>query len=257
MNLARFRTVLAAALALAACLGIATEPASAQQGRSGEFDAFPGQEPRRTPREPRPGERKDRDKAPSKDGKAADAAPPKPIPKSMRPPGGSAVPQGGAERAKLLDELYAHLATAEDETVAGRIATAIEHVWLNSGSDTVNLLIERARRALGEKKPELALRLLDRAALLAPDYPEIFNRRAAVHFAQDNVQASVGDLRRVLALEPNHYKALETLGQIFKDLGRKKAALEFYRRLYQVHPQMSGAKSTLDELERDVVGQDS
>jgi tetratricopeptide (TPR) repeat protein len=189
--------------------------------------------------------------------KGAEAAPPKPIPKNMRPPGVSSVPHGGSERAKLLDELYANLATAEDETVAGRIAAAIEHVWMASGSDTVNLLMERARRASAEKKPELALRLMDRAAQLSPDFPEVFNTRGAIHFSQNNLSSAVGDLRRVLALEPNHYKALETLAQIFKEMGRKKAALEMYRKLNQIHPLMAGTKTALDELEREVNGQAS
>lgn len=243
-----FSLQLVAAL-LAAPL-LLTMTANAQQGRGPLPETFPEPGQRSSP--PRP----DRDKASPK-GKSAEAVPPKPIPKSIRPPGGSSVPLSGAERAKLLDELYAHLATAEDETKAGRVAAAIEHVWLTTGSDTVNLLVERARRALEQKKPEMAIRLLDRAALIAPDHPEIFNRRAAVHFGQNNLQASVGDLRRVLALEPNHYRAIETLGQIFKELGRKKAALEMYRKLNEIYPLMPGAKSALDELEREVKGQAS
>lgn len=255
---ARVRSFLAAMLTVSAGLFIEVQCALAQQGQGRSWDDNQLRpSPPRTERPPENADPKGGDLPRRKDGKAAEAAPPKPIPKSIRPPGGTSVPEGGGGRAKLLDELYAHLATAETEAVAQRIAAAIEHVWMTSGSDTINLLSERARRAVAEKNPELALRLLDRAALLAPDYPETFNRRAAVHFAQGNMQASLGDLRRVLALEPNHYKALATLGQIFKDLDRKKAALEVYRRLYQVYPLMSGVKSALDELEREVIGQDS
>lgn len=254
----------AALLAIAAALPL-TMPLPSQAQRAPDLDLGGPPEtgqrspPQRQQREPRANER-DPLGPPSGNRpgnkKGAEAAPPKPIPKSMRPPGGSSVPQGGGERAKLLDELYANLATAEDETVAGRIAAAIEHVWMASGSDTVNLLMERARRASGEKKPELAIRLMDRAAQLAPDFPEVFNTRGAIHFSQNNLGSAVGDLRRVLALEPNHYKALETLAQIFKEMGSKKAAVEMYRKLYQIHPLMAGAKSALDELEREVNGQE-
>lgn len=249
----------AAVAALLALSAGADQPASAQQGRGWEPAPFQSQEPKEPRRPPRT-EQEPRREAPSKDrkdGKSAEAAPPKPIPKSMRPPGGSAVPHNGADRAKLLSELYAHLATADDEQAAGKIATAIEHVWGSMGGDTVNLLMERAQRAVADKKPELALRLLDRAAQLAPDFPEVFNRRAAVHFAGNNITSSVGDLRRVLALEPNHFRALEALGQIFKEVGRKKAALEVYRKLYEVHPQMQGVKSAFEELEREVAGQEA
>lgn len=236
-------------------------PSHAQDGWRSDRDMNRDREqlePRNQPRpnDPLPPRRNDKD-AP-RDGRSAKAPPePKPIPKSMRKPGASAVPEGAGERAKLLDELYAHLATAEDEGVAKRIATAIEHVWMSTGSDTVSLLMERARRAVRDKNHELAMRLLDRAVALAPDYAELFNQRAAVHFLRNNTQLALGDLRRVLALDPNHYKALEALGQIFKEMDRKKAALEVYRKLYEVHPHMSGVKSTLEELTREVDGQPS
>jgi tetratricopeptide (TPR) repeat protein len=230
-------------------------PAQAQDGWRSDRDMKRDPvEPRNQPRpnEPLPPRRSDQ----PKDGRSAKAPPePKPIPKSMRKPGASAVPEGAGERAKLLDELYAHLATAEDEAAAKRITTAIEHVWMTTGSDTVGLLMERSRRAVRDKNPELAMRLLDRAVALAPDYPEVFNQRAAVHYLRNNTQLALGDLRRVLALDPNHYKALEALGQIFKELDNKKAALEVYRKLFDVHPHMSGAKSTMEELAREVEGQ--
>lgn len=232
-----------------AVAGLGIAPAHAQQGRSGP-EPFGPERPERKSPDPRAGKDKDGK------GKEADAQP-KPIPKSMRRPGGTSVPEAGSQRALLLADLYSYLATATDEEVARRTAAAIEHVWLTSGSDTVNLLMERAVRAASEKKPELALKLLDRAITLAPDYPEVFSRRAVVHFAQGNIEQAVGDLRRVLALDPNHYKALEGLAQIFKEIGRKKAALEIYRRLLQVHPLMSGAKAAYEELAREVEGQAS
>jgi tetratricopeptide (TPR) repeat protein len=182
---------------------------------------------------------------------------PKPVPKFLRRPGATSVPERASDRAKLLDELYSYLATATDENVAKRTAAAIEHVWLVSGSETVSLLMQRATRAANESKPELAINLLDKAVQLAPDYPELFNRRAVVHFSQNSVEQALGDLRRTLALDPNHYKALEGLGQILKEIGRKKAALQVYRKLYAVHPFMAGAKSTIEELEREVEGQRS
>lgn len=255
-----------AAVGIAATLVLTTAfelrwsaPAEAQDGWRSDRDMNRDRdhvEPRNPPRpiEPLPPRRTDKDVP--RDGKSAKAPPePKPIPKSMRKPGASAVPEGAGERAKLLDELYAHLATAEDEAVAKRITTAIEHVWMTTGSDTVSLLMERSRRAVRDKNPELAMRLLDRAVALAPDYPELFNQRAAVHFLRNNTRLALGDLRRAIALDPNHYKALEALGQLFKEMDRKKAALEVYRKLYEIHPHMSGVKSTLEELTRDVEGQ--
>ena len=190
--------------------------------------------------------------------KQADAAKePKPIPRFLRRPGSTAVPESGVARAQLLIELYAYLATATDEDVAKQTANAIEHVWHAAGSDTVHLLLDRAMKAAKDKKLPLALSLFDRAVQLAPDNPEVFARRASVFYAENDLDNAMGDLRRVLALDRNHYKALDGLAQILKDTGRKKAALEVFRQLYAVHPYYPGAKSAIDELQREVEGQAS
>jgi tetratricopeptide (TPR) repeat protein len=165
------------------------------------------------------------------------------------------IPEGAGDRAALLDELYAHLATAGSEEMAQLTSQAIEHIWLKSGSDTVNLLMERALKAVNEKKLDLALKLLDGVVDLAPDYAEGWNRRAYVLYTRNEFSRSLGDLRRVLALDPNHFKALDGLGQVLRELEQKRAALQVYRRLLEVHPYMSGAKSAVDELEREVEGQ--
>ena len=197
-----------------------------------------------------------------------DSAKPEPAPEKFGPPEANQAetpaklksalgnaPQTADEKAKLLGDLYAQLATADDEASAKKFADQIERLWHHSGSDTVNLLMERSAVALRKNQPELAQKLLDRVVALAPDYAEGFNQRAYFHFVRNNFDAAVGDLRRVLALDPNHYKALEGLAQIWRETGNKKGALGVIKQLIDVHPFASGAKSTYDELKREVEGQ--
>ena len=164
-------------------------------------------------------------------------------------------PQTADEKAKLLGDLYAQLATAEDEAAAKTYAAQIERLWVLSGSDTVNLLMERANVAIRKNQPELAEKLLDRVVALAPDYAEGFNQRAYFHFTRNNFDAAAGDLRRTLALDPNHFKALEGLTQIWRETGNKKGALGVVKKLLDVNPFAAGAKATYDELKREVEGQ--
>jgi tetratricopeptide (TPR) repeat protein len=179
-----------------------------------------------------------------------------PAPKGALPPGHSGtLPDTPKKRAKLLRDLYALLATAQSEEEAGKAAHAIERLWLSPGSDTVSVLMERAVNAAGEKNFTLAIKLLDTIVELAPDYSEAWNRRAYVHYLQDDVGRALGDLRRVLALDPNHFKALDGLAQILKELGQKKAAYEVYKRLLEVHPYWKPAEQAIEELKRDVEGQ--
>src|SRR5262245_27645771 len=64
-------------------------------------------------------------------------------------------------RAEKLDWLFTQLKTAPDETAGQRIATQITAIFLESGSDTVNLLMSRALKAIRDKEYPLALDLLD------------------------------------------------------------------------------------------------
>jgi tetratricopeptide (TPR) repeat protein len=164
-------------------------------------------------------------------------------------------PRSPAEREKALSDLYALLATAESETAAKAVETNIERLWGTAASDTISLLMERAMQAIQAKKPELAVKLLDSVVDLAPDYAEGWNRRAYFHFSQNNVQRALGDLRRVLALDPNHFKALDGLAHILKDIGQKKGALAAVKQLLEVHPYWDGAKALHDELSREIEGQ--
>jgi tetratricopeptide (TPR) repeat protein len=174
-------------------------------------------------------------------------------PPAARP--GSALPKSPEEREKTLSDLYALLATADDEESAKAIADAIERVWVHSGSATIDLLMERAIKAMNDKKVDLALKLLDQVVELAPDFTEGWNRRAYVYFVQNDIERALGDLRRALALDPHHFKALDGLGQILREIGQKKAALKAFKELLDVHPYWSGAKQAIEELEREVEGQ--
>lgn len=165
---------------------------------------------------------------------------------------GAATPE---QRGKLLDELYARLATAPDESAAAEIAGAIEQLWQHSGSATADLLVARASAAIEAERRDLAMKLLNAAVELQPDYAEAWNRRAYLFYLEDDYKRALGDIRRVLALEPHHYKALEGLANILQQLGEKKAALEALESLLKVHPNASGAKKARDDLEIEVEGQ--
>ncbi|MEZ5816796.1 MAG: hypothetical protein R3D44_06915 [Hyphomicrobiaceae bacterium] len=181
---------------------------------------------------------------------------PKPVLPKARPDGARSLdklPQTAEEKRRQLSDLYAQLSAAEDEKAAAKFAASIERLWRLSGSDTVNLLIGRAAK-VAKTRNTLAEKLLDRAVTLAPDYTEGFSQRAFYFYSQNNLTAALGDLRRVLALDPNHFKALEGLVQIWRDTGNKKAAYEVLKRLLEVHPFAPGAQQAFDELKVEVEG---
>lgn len=173
------------------------------------------------------------------------------------PPGmmGLPFPATRDDVPKTLESLYAFLATEADKRQGGEIGAAIEKLWRFTGGDTVNLLIDRAESFSAKNESERGLPLADAAVDLAPDYAEAWSHRAYLYYRMENYNAALSDLRRALALEPNHFRALDGMAKILVLLGEKKAALAAYEKLVLVHPNIEGGKEALEELKKEVEGQ--
>jgi tetratricopeptide (TPR) repeat protein len=172
----------------------------------------------------------------------------------------TAAPEPAAEaaeprtRAELLDTLLLRLANSPDESSAAVVERAIWELWLTSGSDTIDLLMDRAVKAMRDRDMPLALDLLNAVVELAPDYPEGWNKRATVLFSLREYGRSLQDVERVLALEPRHFGALSGLGLIMLEIGAKEQALAAFRKALAIHPNMASALRAVKDLRDEVEG---
>lgn len=157
-------------------------------------------------------------------------------------------------RAEALTRLYGQLAAAPDAATSQRIVQEIEVVWAQTSSPTAMVLLNRALVAADQKNFDLSLQFLDTVTELYPDWTEGFNRRAYLHVVKLDYGRALGDLRRVLALDPNNFRALEGLVQVLRTMGQEKAALDVVRTLVKAHPFSPGAQETLKQLEEAVDG---
>lgn len=163
-------------------------------------------------------------------------------------------PDTPTQRRRALDDLYAHLAATESAQTAVPLVAAIERLWLFSGSDTINVLMERVIKAVAEQRLDLAEKLADSIVELEPGYAEGWNRRALVAYLRGDHENALNALTRALAIEPNHFKALDGVAQIMREQGDKAAALKAFRKLVEIHPYWEGAQEALEQLKRDVEG---
>jgi tetratricopeptide (TPR) repeat protein len=152
-------------------------------------------------------------------------------------------------RGERLDELFSTLQKAGSPEVAKTAENAIVRLWLDSGSDTVDLLMVWAIRAMDQKQYRTALDYLDRIVTMKPDYVEGWNKRATVYYLVDEYAKSIEDIGRTLALEPRHFGALAGLGMIMRELGDDRRAMEAYRRALEVDPHLGNVKKQLEDLE--------
>ncbi|MES0881391.1 tetratricopeptide repeat protein [Roseibium sp. SCP14] len=159
------------------------------------------------------------------------------------------------DEESLLDELYADLADADDPAKAERAAREIQRIWMDSGSDTVDVLMSRAGKAIQAEDHALALDLLDIVVVLKPSFAEGWNRRATVHYMREDFGKSLVDIERTLALEPRHWGALSGLAIIQRRLGFESEALETFRRAIKVNPGLENATKAIEDLEKEAEGE--
>lgn len=160
-----------------------------------------------------------------------------------------------SQRAEALDRLFEELRRERKEMAAERIASRIRDNWFDSGSASIDAMMQWSQEAIEAKKYGVALDFLDRVTVLQPDYAEGWNRRATVHFLMNNYRKSMADIDRTLRLEPRHFGALSGMGSILKQSGRKELALHAYERALAIYPMMRNAQKEVAELSEELAGE--
>ena len=189
-------------------------------------------------------------------------------PRAFPPRGGAAPPPARADAAPLpeqspderrkqrVDDLFRRLAAAKDETEATAIQAMLDRIWLQSGSDTADLLMTRVLSAMQSKDLPLAESLLDKIVALQPGWPEAWNERATVYYLDGQDVQSMTDISHVLTLEPRHFGALSGMGFILHRNGDDKGALMVLRRAAAINPRNKELNDLIQELTPDVEGRD-
>jgi len=155
-----------------------------------------------------------------------------------------------------LDTLFSALKIAPNETSAKAIEDRIWALWVASGSDTCNLLMNRVKDATDDKDYDLALKLLSAVIAIKPDYVEAWNRRATVYYLKQDYAHSIADIAAVLAREPRHFGALAGLGMMLQEIGDDKHALEAYRKALAIDPHLESIPDVVKTLTDKVEGRD-
>ena len=153
-----------------------------------------------------------------------------------------------------LDELFAKLPEHAESRAGRTIEAEILKRFNKSGSDTADLLMAWSAQAIDAKNYAQALDILDQVVILRPNFAEAWNRRATVHYLQDDYASSLADIRNALALEPRHFGALSGLGLILEETGKKDQAAAVFRKALEINPRLQTVKKSLESLEKEIQG---
>jgi tetratricopeptide (TPR) repeat protein len=165
-------------------------------------------------------------------------------------------PPPEAVRQQMLDVLFERLRKASQQEDAQHIATSIQQIWLQSHSDTANLLMQRATASVQEGQFPLALSLYDKLIGLEPGWAEAWNQRAVTRFLTGDTDGAMADIGQVVKLEPRHFGALAGMGMILQGAGLDKGALEIFNKVLVIYPLDPDVQKLVEKLTLEVEGRD-
>ena len=147
-----------------------------------------------------------------------------------------------------LESLFAQLQQAPDMYAAATVEGQIWRIWLESSSTEINRLMSEGVEAMNTGRLEAAIAWFDQIVDQAPDFAEGWNKRATAYYLNNQLEASMADIRQTLTLEPRHFGAISGLGLIFLRLGDEASALRAFREVLKIHPQSPSANINAREL---------
>jgi tetratricopeptide (TPR) repeat protein len=158
--------------------------------------------------------------------------------------------------AQARADLYARLAASKDADETAGIITLLLHAYSESGSDTGDLLLHRARQAISAEEYKDALKILDATIAILPDWAEGWNARATARYLDDDYDGSMADIAQTLKREPQHLGALMGMATILEARGKKEDALRVYERALAIAPHWHNAEEAVDRLKAALAGEE-
>ncbi len=155
-----------------------------------------------------------------------------------------------------IEALLEGLRTA-DASAAAQIEGRIQTLWSQSGSDAMDLLLDRGRDAMAEGDIKTAIFHFSALIDHAPDFAEGYNARATAYFQDRKLGLALKDIRQTLALNPLHFDAMSGLAIIFEEVGQPEGALEAWREVQRIYPTREGMDGAIERLENSLEGRDT
>ncbi|HWA81530.1 MAG TPA: hypothetical protein VG848_14635 [Acetobacteraceae bacterium] len=154
-----------------------------------------------------------------------------------------------------LAGMLAALKAAPDARAAGALEQRIAAAWLDQATPAVRLLLESGSAALDAHSLSEAESDFDAATTLQPDLADGWSLSALARFHAGDNEGAISDIAHALAIDPNHFTALETLSFVAEADGDWQGALAAWQKVLDIDPQIAGGADRLKTLERHALGQ--
>ena len=146
-----------------------------------------------------------------------------------------------------LNNLFKKLNETENQEEISDLIKNIWDIWYEVDDPKVIEYFEKGIQAMNLRNYPLAIRFFNNLIEEDPNFAEVWNKRATVHFMMGNFDQSMQDIIKTLELEPRHFGALDGMGLNFIHQGQFQQAIDVYDKMLEIFP---FSVKTMDKKER-------
>lgn len=161
-------------------------------------------------------------------------------------------PAAADQRDPRLDGLFRELKTTTDRTRGLELTRRIWAIWFLNPDATVNRMMAKGGALIRERRLAEAVVQFSAVVRRAPNFAEGWNRRAVARFLAGDLDGSLQDILRTLALEPRHFGALSGMAMIYERRGQLRNALAAARRAFAANPHQPGLRRNIRRMEKQL-----
>lgn len=137
----------------------------------------------------------------------------------------------------------------EDPMVRGMAEQALWGLWLRGNDLTVDRLFQSSMVLIQHQEPEQAIVKLDEIIAYKPGFAEAWNKRGDAYLHLGNLDQALADYQQTLRLNPYHFGAMQSLGEIWLERSNARRSAEYFRRALDVNPNLRESAMILQVLE--------
>ena len=150
----------------------------------------------------------------------------------------------------ILDKLFDQLIEVNDSNNAEQLEKKIWSIWSeHPNNNKLTDRLEFGTELMQYGDYNYALRVFNNIIVTDPKWSEAWNKRATVYFLMSQFTNSLGDIDKVLSIEPRHFGALSGQARIFIKLQKYERAIESIERALKFYPSFK-SRELIPEIER-------
>lgn len=148
----------------------------------------------------------------------------------------------------LLQSLFQKLARAPDERVASDAEDAIWSLWMAHPNAAAARMLDRATGDIAARRYDIAETRLVRLIRVCPGYAEAWHKLGTLYYLLGQDAPSLAHLHRTLEIEPRHFGALASIGEILLGESERTGAELAFVSALRLHPRLAAVRERLGEL---------